>query len=56
MEKDESFDGDGCYDFTITVTNVNLGADHSDTFTVVNSWEINWDSSDEDTRKSNPAC
>ena len=56
VEKDEFFDGDGCYDLTITVTNVNLGADHSDTFSVVNSWEINWDSSDEDTRKSNPAC
>ena len=56
VEKEEFFDGDGCYDFTITVTNVNLGSEHSDSFTVVNSWEINWDSEDDEQRKSNPTC
>ena len=48
VEKDEFFDGDGCYDFTITVTKRIWVRDHSDTFSVVNSWEINWDSSNED--------
>ena len=56
VEKEEFFDGDGCYDFTITVTNVNLGSEYSDSFTVVNSWEINWDSENEEQRKSNPTC
>jgi len=43
IEADEFFDGNACYDFTITVSNVNLGSEHSTTFTVVNSWEINWE-------------
>ena len=56
VEKEEYFDGNGCYDFTLSVTNVNLGPEYSDTFTVVDSWEINWDSENEEERKSNPAC
>jgi hypothetical protein len=56
VEKEEFFDGNGCYDFTLSVTNVGLGTDFSTSFTVVNSWDINWDSTDEDERKSNPAC
>jgi len=44
IEAERFFDGNGCYDFTLTVTNVNLGSEHSSTYTVVNSWEINWDS------------
>ena len=56
VEKSEFFDGDGCYDFTLSITNVNLGSEYSDTFSVVNSWEINWDSENEDQRKANPAC
>ena len=42
IERDRFFDTDGCYEFTLTVTNVNLGGDHSTTFTVVDSWDINW--------------
>ena len=56
VEKDEFFDGNGCYDFTLSVTNINLGSGYSDTFSVVNSWEINWDSNDENERKANPTC
>ena len=56
VEKEEFFDGNGCYDFTLSITNVNLGSEYSDVFNVVDSWEINWDSDDEDERKSNPAC
>jgi hypothetical protein len=42
IERDRFFNGDDCYEFTLTVTNVNLGGDHSTTFTVVDSWDINW--------------
>ena len=56
VEKEEFFDGNGCYDFTLSVTNVGLGNEFSTSFSVVNSWEINWDSTDEDERKANPAC
>jgi hypothetical protein len=42
IERDRFFDIDDCYEFTLTVTNVNLGGDHSTTFTVVDSWDINW--------------
>ena len=34
VESDRFFDDDGCYDFTLEVTNVNLGDEHSTTFTV----------------------
>ena len=44
IEADEFFNGNDCYHFTLTVTNVNLGSEYSTTFTVVNSWNINWDS------------
>lgn len=44
IEQDRFFDGNGCYDFTLTVTNMNLGDDHSTTFTVVDSWRISWES------------
>lgn len=56
IESDKFFDGNGCYDFTITVTNQNLGETFSNSFTVVNSWEINWDSPEENTRNSYPTC
>ena len=56
VEKEEFYEGDGCYDFTLTVTNVNLGDDHSTTYTVTNSWEFSWESSDSDSRNSYPTC
>jgi len=56
IESEQFFNGDGCYDFTLEVTNQNLGATHSTSFTVVNSWEINWDNEDENTRNSYPTC
>ena len=56
IESDRFFDGDGCYDFTLEVTNQNLGATHSTSFTVVNSWEINWNHSNEEQRNSYPTC
>jgi len=56
VEKEEFYDGDGCYDFTLTVTNVNLGDDHSTTYTITNSWEFNWESSDSEVRNSYPTC
>lgn len=46
VEADKFFDGNGCYEFTITVTNLNLGSEHSTSFTVVNSWVINWENDD----------
>ncbi len=39
IEAEEFFDENGCYDFTLTVTNVNLGSEHSTTFTVVEFME-----------------
>jgi hypothetical protein len=56
IESNKFFDGDGCYDFTLTVTNQNLGDDFSTSFTVVNSWEINWESQDPEDRKKHPTC
>mgnify|MGYP000530499537 CR=1 FL=1 len=56
IESEDFYDGDGCYDFTLTVTNQNIGGDHSTTFTVVNSWEFNWDGGTEETRHSYPTC
>lgn len=56
IEANKFFDGDDCYDFTITVTNVNLGSEHSTSFTVVNSWEINWDESDGRDPNQYPTC
>ena len=56
IESDQFFDGNGCYDFTLTVTNQNLGETYSNSFTVVNSWEINWEAGDENTRNSYPTC
>ena len=44
IEQDRFFDENGCYDFTLTVENMNLGDEHSTTFTVVDSWRINWES------------
>ena len=44
IEQDRFFDVNGCYDFTLTVENMNLGDEHSTTFTVVDSWRINWES------------
>jgi hypothetical protein len=56
IEEDRFFDGDGCYDFTLTVTNENLGDDHSTTFTITNSWDINWNANDAEARNSYPVC
>jgi len=57
IERNRFYDEGGCYDFTLTVTNVNLGNDHSTTFTVTNSWEINWDEDDApEERNSYPVC
>ena len=55
IEADEFFTDDGCYDFALTVTNVNLGDEHSTTFTVVDSWRINWNSSGPDANEY-PTC
>lgn len=55
IERDQFYDGDGCYDFTLTVTNVNLGADHSTSFTVTNSWEFSWEEEGEQSN-SYPVC
>ena len=57
IEEDKFYDGDGCYDFTLSVTNVNLGDDHSTSFTVTNSWEFSWESgSSAEERNSYPTC
>ena len=34
VEKEEFFDGNGCYDFTLSVTNVGLGNEFSTSFSV----------------------
>ena len=56
VESDRFFDDDGCYDFTLEVTNVNLGDEHSTTFTVINSWEINWNADAPESRNEYPVC
>ena len=57
IEKDRFYDGDECYDFTLSVTNVNLGEDHSTSFTVTNSWEFSWETgSSAEERNSYPTC
>lgn len=57
IEEDKFYDGDGCYDFTLSVTNVNLGDDHSTSFTVTNSWYFSWESgSSAEERNSYPTC
>ena len=43
VEKEQFYDDSGCYEFTLDVTNVNLGDDHSTSFSVTNSWNIDWD-------------
>lgn len=57
IEEDKFYDGDGCYDFTLSVTNVNLGEDHSTSFTVTNSWYFSWETgSSAEERNSYPTC
>ena len=57
IEEERFYDGDGCYDFTLSVTNVNLGEDHSTTFSVTNSWEFAWEEGGSpEERNSYPAC
>ena len=57
IEEDKFYDGDGCYDFTLSVTNVNLGDDHSTSFTVTNSWWFSWEGgSSAEERNSYPTC
>ena len=56
IERDQFYDGDGCYEFTLDVTNVNLGDEHSTSFSVTNSWSINWESSTAEERNSYPVC
>ena len=56
IERDQFYDDDGCYDFTLEVSNTNLGDEHSTTFTVTNSWTINWNSDDTQDRNSYPVC
>ena len=56
IERDRFYDDDGCYDFTLEVSNTNLGDEHSTTFTVTNSWTINWNDDDPEVRNSYPVC
>ena len=56
IEKEQFYDQDGCYDFTLSITNLNLGEDYSNTFNVTNSWYFSWYSSDTDKRNSYPTC
>ena len=57
VEKEQFYDGEGCYDFTLDVTNVNLGDDHSTSFSVTNSWDINWDeNTDQEQKNQYPTC
>lgn len=56
IERDRFYDDDGCYDFTLEVSNTNLGEEHSTTFSVTNSWTINWNDDDQGVRNSYPVC
>ncbi len=56
IEEEQFYDQDGCYDFTLSITNLNLGEDYSNTFNVTNSWYFSWYSSDTDKRNSYPTC
>ena len=56
IDRDQFYDEDGCYDFTLDVTNKNLGDEHSTSFSVTNSWTINWNDDDPEVRNSYPVC
>ena len=57
IEEERFYDTAGCYDFRLDVTNVNLGGDHSTSFSVTNSWEINWDEgTPQEDKNQYPTC
>ena len=56
IERDQFYDDDGCYDFTLDVSNVNLGDEHSTSFSITNSWTINWNDNDPEVRNAYPVC
>jgi len=57
IEEERFYETAGCYDFTLEVTNVNLGSDHSSSFSVTNSWNIDWDDgTPQDEKNQYPTC
>jgi hypothetical protein len=46
LQKDDFYDGSGCYSFEIEITNQYYAGDSATIYTSTNSWELDWHSED----------